>query len=346
MNGLRILRRGYATKRPKPTTKALAFQSKRAPLPDTAQEPTPNASANPPVLMQEAAAFARRASTPMAVRIRRIKANRDQVKTSLTASEEDTYARLRNIHPEREDLDTPHVWGTALYERRSRIRGLEEVAPDDDSLDDVINIGEDMGYGSGRVRIIGKRVYLPNIVLQFIRNRTPIGKPYNPYEATFRIPKNLTKHDLRSYLYFVYNVKTTYIRTDNYIGKFKRIGKSRTKVRERGGTFKRAVIGLKDPFYPPAMLEDMSPPQRTALKKALETDFYLSDRKNIRDEQVELTKHPRTALGDKATVFRTGLATSRAKIMAKVLEKRKERDKTIQKEIEQLKKKQGVRLQI
>lgn len=282
----------------------------------------------------------------MAVRIRRIKANRDQVKKNLTASEEDTYARLRNLYPAREDLDSPTLWGQALYERRSRIRGLEEVAPDDDSPD-VLNIGEGMGYGSGRVRIIGKRIYLPNIVIQFIRNRTPIGQPYNPYEATFRIPKSLTKHDLRSYLYFVYGVKTTYIRTDNYIGKFKRIGKSRTKVRERGGTFKRAVVGLVDPFYPPQMWEDLAKPDRVAQKKALETDFYLKDRTRMRDEQVELTRHPRTALGDKATVFRPGLATSRAKIMAKVLEKRKERAKIIQKEVEELtKEKKGVRLQL
>ncbi|KAJ2966781.1 hypothetical protein NUW54_g13706 [Trametes sanguinea] len=47
-----------------------------------------------------------------------------------------------------------------------------------------------------------------------VRNHTPPGQPYNPYEATFRVPQSVTKTDIRSYLLAVYGVQTTYIRTD------------------------------------------------------------------------------------------------------------------------------------
>ncbi len=68
------------------------------------------------------------------------------------------------------------------------------------------------------------RIYLPNIQIRLMRNHTPVGEPYDPYIATFRIPNSMTKTDLRSYLFAVYGLQVTFIRTDNYIGEIKRIG--------------------------------------------------------------------------------------------------------------------------
>lgn len=287
----------------------------------------------------------------MAVRIRRIKANRDQLKKGLTPSEEDAYGRARNtsllknyyLQP---DLESPTAWAKGMHERRSRIRGLQEVDEGEAAQPGVIDIGPGMGHGAGKVKIVGKRIYLPNFVLQFIRNRTPVGRPYNPYEATFRIPKQLTKNDLRSYLFFVYGVKTTYIRTDNYIGAFKRIGHSRTKIRRKEGSFKRAVVGLVDPFYPPGMLEDMSTEEREAVKKKVWKDFFIDKREEARQEQMTLTAKPRDPLDIKKNKFVPGLATSRAKIMKKVLEKRKEREKMIQEKVEEYMKANPIKIRV
>ncbi|KAG8833153.1 hypothetical protein FRC17_011224 [Serendipita sp. 399] len=342
MRAFHLFRRCYATKPPgAPSKQAAKSLGKTKPKP----KPSADVSAQQRIdILPQGAGMARRASTPIAVRIRRIKSNRDQVKLGLTASEEDTYGRLTNT-THKHDLENPTIWARDMYERRSRIRGLKQADPEDQSAG-IINIGEGMGYGNGRVHIVGKRIYLPNFVIQFIRNRTPIGKPYNPYEATFRIPKNLTKNDLRSYLYFVYGVKTTYIRTDNYIGRIITRGHSRTRVRARNGSYKRAVVGLVDPFYPPEMLEDMEKRSRDSFKKKLEDGFHLEQRRQMREEERLLTLKPRTPLGDKRRRYVDGLATSRAKIMKKVLEKRKEREKMIQSKVEELLKNGPIKLRV
>lgn len=299
---------------------------------------------SPPQIMTVAAAQARRSSTPMAVRIRRIKSNRDQVKAGLSASEEDTYGRLKTLKGPRQDLESPILWGKIMHERKARIRGLKETTAQDQDPG-VINVGPGMGHGDGRVRIVGKRIYLPNFVVQFIRNKTLANMPYNPYEATFRIPRNLTKNDLRSYLFFVYGVKTTYIRTDNYIAPLTRHRGTRAMVRTHGA-FKRAVVGLVDPFYPPGMIEDMTRRDRSHVKKKIWDEFYIAQREDMRAKQIQQVRQPFTALDDKKNPYISGLATSRAKIMRKVLERRKERERMIKKKVEELMKDDPIRLQV
>ncbi|EJD07473.1 uncharacterized protein FOMMEDRAFT_42049, partial [Fomitiporia mediterranea MF3/22] len=103
--------------------------------------------------------------------------------------------------------------------------------------------------------IVGQRIYLPNIIFTLVRNQTPPGKPYNPYEATFYVPQNITKTDIRSYLLAIYGVECTYIRTDNYYVPIKQrhaetIGRLQTP-RGPKRSHKRAVVGLKQPFYYP-----------------------------------------------------------------------------------------------
>ncbi|OCF77010.1 hypothetical protein I204_02719 [Kwoniella mangroviensis CBS 8886] len=107
-------------------------------------------------------------------------------------------------------------------------------------------------------QIVGQRIYLPNIQIRLMRNHVKPGEEYDPYIATFRIPPSMTKNDLRSYLLAVYNLEVTFIRTDNYIGE---VGRSRTgEVQRKSGsnhTYKRAVVGLNEPFHYPDDLDEL-----------------------------------------------------------------------------------------
>ncbi|WVQ98133.1 hypothetical protein IAU59_005255 [Kwoniella sp. CBS 9459] len=117
---------------------------------------------------------------------------------------------------------------------------------------------QSIDYDSPSAQVIGQRVYLPNIQIRLMRNHTPEGESYDPYIATFRIPPSMTKNDLRSYLLAVYNLKVTFIRTDNYIGE---VGRTRTgSITRKGGaskTYKRAVVGLHEPFHYPDDMEEL-----------------------------------------------------------------------------------------
>jgi large subunit ribosomal protein L23 len=86
---------------------------------------------------------------------------------------------------------------------------------------------------------------------------------------------------VRAYLAAVYGVQTMYIRTDNYIaplcrgwnGAWGRDGKSFR-------TYKRAVVGLVEPFYCPVMQEDMSEADREAREESLGQMYHVQARKD------------------------------------------------------------------
>ena len=190
-----------------------------------------------------------------------------------------------------------------------------------------------MGYGPGLVRMVGKRIYLPNFPVIFKENKTPKGEPYNPYMATFEIPRSLTKNDLRSYLYFAYGVKTTWIRTLNFQGPIERS----TRKRQRGETYKVARVGLVDPFYYPKMIEDMAAEERETYVKDLEETFGIKRTENARKfEQYMLQKMSRGPQSVTKKEFKPGLVASRKAILKKVMEKRMEREKMISGEVEKM----------
>lgn len=101
--------------------------------------------------------------------------------------------------------------------------------------------------------LAAQRIYLPNIQIRLMRNHTLPGEPYDTSIATFRIPPSMTKNDLRSYLYAVYGLPVTFIRTDNYIAPQARVGTTNSLQRIKGSekTYKRAVVGLLEPFHYP-----------------------------------------------------------------------------------------------
>ncbi|KAI6126069.1 hypothetical protein EDD16DRAFT_1473750, partial [Pisolithus croceorrhizus] len=153
---------------------------------------------------------------------------------------------------------TEAEWLDALNEKRWRLHGTKLV-----------------GKGNQRqVEVVGQKTYLPNVIFRTVRNHTPKGKPYNPYEATFRVPQFITKIDIRSCLSAVYDVKTTYIRTANYISPLRR---TRMGLRPVGRyrTYKCAVVGLVDPSYYPLDMEDMDKDARKEREAWLEEKFSL-----------------------------------------------------------------------
>ncbi|KAG6886210.1 hypothetical protein C0993_010772 [Termitomyces sp. T159_Od127] len=273
-------------------------------------------STKPPAALPEAARIARTASTPLAVRLRRRKrfgpiavGTSDSTPEGLTPTEFARYRRLKATQ-KLKVIDGEQItdvqWIERLNERRSRVRGFKTV----------------QRGGVEEKEVVGRRVYLPNIIIRLVRNNTPKGEPYNPYEATFRIPKSVTKTDLRSYLLAVYGVKTTYIRTDNYIAPEP---SGRNPKRKAFKTYKRAVVGLVDPFYYPHRLEDMTAKEKEEREKFIEDNFQIMHNRALRKyELLRLTKGQ-----GKGWDMKEPMATKRSHILRLVAERREKRENLI-----------------
>ena len=270
--------------------------------------------------LPEAATAARTASTPLAVRLRRtrksptIDSETDALPSGLTPSEFSRYQRAlakgELLRPDGTE-PTEGEWLGKLNSRRSRLRGTREVVTP---------------TGAKETQVVGEKVYLPNIIFRLVPNFTPPGKPYNPYETTFRIPQSVTKTDVRSYLAAMYGVQTTYIRTDNYIAPLHRAW-NRAWVRSGRSyrTYKRAVVGLVEPFYYPMMTEDMTKADREAREKSLDEMYFGRVRRDMLKAQLlQMTrKHsPRW-------VWRGDLTTRRGTILKKIAEQRALREQFI-----------------
>ncbi|KAF8909374.1 hypothetical protein CPB84DRAFT_1743944 [Gymnopilus junonius] len=268
--------------------------------------------------LPELAKVARTASTPLAVRLRRTKqsgaipeGSSDATEDGLTPTEHARYTRLK-AQGALEDKDgknpSPAEWLQKVNERRSRIRGLRRTVQDDVT----------------ETKVLGQKVYLPNIVLRLVRNYTPPGQPYNPYEATFRIPQSVTKTDIRSLLLAVYGVETTYIRTDNYISPWYRTQEGYTRRPYK--TYKRAVVGLVDPFYYPHRLEGMAPLEREERENWIEKHFSIQYTRNLQKEELlRMTK----GQGRYSWKLNAPYATKRSHILRLVAERRKLRENAI-----------------
>lgn len=220
------------------------------------------------------ARLGRNISAPLAVRKRRAAEGNAQDKPkdvqALSPSEFKSYQRnlmLGRLMGEGKDGAEPSAteWLDRLNERRTRIRGLRFH----------------LQNGKKTVQAVGQKVYLPNIIFRLVRNQTPPGQSYNPYEASFRVPQSVTKTDIRSYLLSVYGVETTYIRTDNFISPLFRARYGGAERRSHK-TYKRAVVGLVQPFEYPAAVEDMSGPAREKTEDWLERSFGIKAMKHMR----------------------------------------------------------------
>ncbi|KAH9046515.1 mitochondrial ribosomal protein L23 [Lactarius hengduanensis] len=267
--------------------------------------------------LDAAAAAARTASTPRAVRLRRPNipsGESDALPSGLTPTEFTRYQRAlakgELLRPDGTE-PTEGEWLAKLNSRRSRLRGTREVVTPS---------------GATETQVVGEKVYLPNIIFRLVPNFTPPGKSYNPYEATFRIPQSVTKTDVRAYLAAMYGVQTTYIRTDNYVAPLRRAWNA-SWVRGRSYlTYKRAVVGLVEPFYYPMMLEDMSNEERQAREEFLEQEYHVKFREDmVKSQLLRLTKK-----NSPGWAWRGDFTTRRGTIVKKIAEQRALREEFIQ----------------
>lgn len=102
----------------------------------------------------------------------------------------------------------------------------------------------------------GQLQYLPNVLVRLVRNHTPRGQPYDPWKATFRVPLDMHKHMLRSYLLAVYGLRTTWARSMVYRSPIVFSATKRRRVVGRGRTFKKVEVGLLEPFVFPGLTKD------------------------------------------------------------------------------------------
>jgi large subunit ribosomal protein L23 len=225
-----------------------------------------------------------------------------EARDGITPSDYARYLRRRDEGSIKEVDGKPisaKEWAEQQNTRRSRLRGVH------------LSTNE---QGQSQSQVIGQPIYLPNIVFRLVRNYTPPGEPYNPYEATFRVPHSVTKTDIRSYLLAVYGVKTTYIRTDNYFAPVP----DRLKEKKTYKSYKRAVVGLVDPFYYPHRLEDMEEDKRAEREEWIEQNFQIQQNRRLRKlELLRITQ---------GTVLKAPYATKRSHILRLVAERKQKRE--------------------
>lgn len=235
----------------------------------------------------------------------------------LSPTEKERYDRLRDqgaLLDERRGFIEPteEEWLDEVNAKRSRIRGVVKRKVTDAKTGETQFIDD----------VVGVRVYLPNIEFYMIRNFTPPSEPYNPWEATFRIPLSFTKLDVRGYLWAVYGVKCTYIRTQVLLKTME--GELKRSSRKNQRSHKRAVVGLVEPFYYPDAMEDMNTDDRLAMQKWLDESHgqyasQIQTRKAIFDQLQQPYKRE----------FRLG--NNRGQILKKILARRKGREYKINK---------------
>lgn len=102
----------------------------------------------------------------------------------------------------------------------------------------------------------GTLQFLPNVTVRLVRNYTPRGQPYDAWKATFRVPLNMHKHQLRSFLLAVYGLRTTWARSMVYRSSIVFSGRQRRRVVGKDRTFKKVEVGLLEPFVFPGVTKD------------------------------------------------------------------------------------------
>ncbi|KAL7009154.1 hypothetical protein EMMF5_001352 [Cystobasidiomycetes sp. EMM_F5] len=139
----------------------------------------------------------------------------------------------------------------------------QNVAPPSSTAPKRINFSKPLDFPSRRApkplsaeeAESAQKIYLPNIIIRLVRN-SPREKG-NPYIATFKVPPQLTKPDIVSYLAQVYGLRVTSISTILTMGPKVRArlpGQWKSISRERGE--KKAIVGLEEPFWYPTRRPD------------------------------------------------------------------------------------------
>jgi len=141
-----------------------------------------------------------------------------------------------------------------------------------------------------------KKVFLPNIVIILKRN-----VKLEPNYAVFEVPLNLSKLDLRDYLWHLYEVKTVSIRSSILPGILRRKYKMENVSRRIGPVVrtkarKKMIVQLAKPFRYPAELnkeelEEYDPPLNMLIvgfKKNDMIELRNGDREHLREGSMVL----------------------------------------------------------
>lgn len=259
----------------------------------------------------------RLAKAPLAVRIRRIRAgNTEFTEDGLSPNQHERYKRLVKLGRISEKL-SPAEWLAREDVRRQRIRGMRTTKVD----------------GQKKVEVVGQPIYLPNVKFILMRNATAPGEPYNPYHATFRVPLSFTKTDIRSYLQATYGVATTYIRTEVFHPDLPGIRGRKSKKK----AFKRAIVGLVDPFYYPNADADLTLEEKTKQADLLEEHFQVKLTKSIYHRAMLESVTP----NQYGTVIKDINNLGRDKILEKIAERRNKREGLVSETVQSWRKKRG-----
>ncbi|KAG5437150.1 hypothetical protein PCANB_001126 [Pneumocystis canis] len=98
-----------------------------------------------------------------------------------------------------------------------------------------------------------KPVYLPNIVFTLLRSPHLL-----PTQAAFKVPITVNKFDVRDYLFHLYKIEITRVRS--MVCYRKRIrSKNYLRTLERTPAYKKVIIDMKEPFIYPEPPENLDP---------------------------------------------------------------------------------------
>ncbi|KAJ7623262.1 mitochondrial ribosomal protein L23 [Roridomyces roridus] len=311
----RTVARLYASSSKSPPAAAPAASSSTSPAPTHGRWGVGRPHVHNP-LYRKQASLSQARSRPLAVRLRRAQRYAQQIGLPPSTDKKPTQRLTLNkfLRNDEEKPKAIHI---------PRIRGMT------------------VAYHKGKpytVKVEGQKVYLPNLIFRLVRNYTPPGEPYNPWQATFRVPKNLTKTDIRGYLMAVYGVQTTFIRTDNY-----RVELSRRSIRDAGpdkrpstASYKRAIVGLVEPFYYPLRLEDMPADRREEREAEIEdklgVKMHLDLHKLSAQNQILVQNMPKHQA--RSSYWLNDVRPSRAKVIKQAAEHRIRRESLIEQQAE------------
>ncbi|KAG4305492.1 hypothetical protein PORY_001048 [Pneumocystis oryctolagi] len=101
---------------------------------------------------------------------------------------------------------------------------------------------------------LGKKlIYLPNIVFTLLRNNRLL-----PTQAVFKVPITVNKFDVRDYLFHLYQIEVTRVRSMVYHRKRIR-SKDYLRTLKRTPAFKKVIVDMKEPFVYPEPPENLDP---------------------------------------------------------------------------------------
>lgn len=136
---------------------------------------------------------------------------------------------------------------------------------------------EEVALGLPHFRVGEKQVYLPKATVALLQ---PKAK-YTPYQASFAVPRNFNKMDLRDYLWHVYGLRALNVTVQLTPPVYQR-GMD-DHARFRGPQFKYMTIEMEEPFIWPSIPEELvekSKRERDGIMKLQEHNMAIGSDKD------------------------------------------------------------------